>query len=123
MHPLAFKAAEASHCAKEQGKFWEMHDSMMADQQTLDALESHAESIQLDIVRFQTCLNTDKYADAVSQDMATAKKLGVNGTPGFVLALTDPEDPSSVTGLIHLRGAQPFENFKQVLDQVLAEEE
>lgn len=120
MHKLAFKAAEASHCAAEQGKFWEMHDSMMADQQTLDALESHAESIQLDLAQFQACLNTDKYAEAVRQDMADANKLGVTGTPSFVLTLTDPKNPSKVKGLAILKGAQPFDNFKRILDQALS---
>ncbi len=119
MHKLAFKAAEASQCAREQGKFWEMHDSMMADQETLDALESHAESIQLDVAQFKACLNSDKYADSVLQDMALAGKLGVSGTPSFLLALTDPEDPSKVKGLHLLRGARPFTVFKQVLDQVI----
>jgi len=120
MHKLAFKAAEASHCAAEQGKFWEMHDSMMADQQTLDALESHAESIQLDLAQFQACLNTDKYAESVRRDMADANKLGVTGTPSFVLTLTDPKDPSKVKGLAILKGAQPFDNFKRILDQALS---
>jgi protein-disulfide isomerase len=123
MHTLAFKAAEASHCAGEQGKFWEMHDSMIAGQQTLDALETHAEAIQLDLVQFQACLNADKYADAVRQDMSRASELGVNGTPSFVLAVTDPEDPSNIKGLSLVRGAQPFENFKRILDQALTNAE
>ena len=123
MHQFAIKAAEASHCAQEQGKFWEMHDSMMADQNTLDALDSHAESIHLDIAQFNTCLNTDRYADSVRQDIAKAGELGINGTPSFVLARTDPEDPSRVKGLGLLRGAQPFSNFKQAIDQALADPE
>lgn len=123
MHKLAFKAAEASHCAADQGKFWEMHDSMMADQNTLDALGSHAESIHLDIAQFQKCLDSDKYADAVRQDMAKANQLGVTGTPSFVLASTNPEDPSKVKGLRLIRGAQPFSNFKQAIDQALAEDQ
>jgi protein-disulfide isomerase len=123
MHKLAFKAAEASHCAADQGKFWEMHDSMMADQNALDALGSYAESIHLDIAQFQECLDSDKYADAVRQDMAKANQLGVTGTPSFVLASTNPEDPSKVKGLRLIRGAQPFSNFEQAIDQVLAEDQ
>jgi protein-disulfide isomerase len=123
MHQMAFKAAEAAHCAAEQGKFWEMHDSMMADQETLDDLQSHAESIHLDIAQFNTCMETGKYADAVRENMALASKLGINGTPSFVLALTNPEDPSKVKGLVLLRGAQPFSNFKQAIDQALADEQ
>jgi protein-disulfide isomerase len=121
MHQMAFKAAEAAHCAGEQGKYWEMHDSMMADQSTLDDLQSHAESIHLDTAQFNTCMETEKYADAVRENMAQAAKLGINGTPSFVLALTNPEDPSKVKGLVLLRGAQPFSNFKRAIDQALAD--
>jgi protein-disulfide isomerase len=123
MHKLAFKAAEASQCAREQGKFWEIHDSMMADQKTLDAPESYAESIHLDVAQFKTCMNSDKYADAIRRDMALAAKLGVSGTPSFLLARADPDNPSKVKGLQLLRGARPFAAFKQVLDQVLKGEE
>ncbi len=123
MHNLAFKAAEASHCAGEQGMFWEMHDSMMVDQKTLNALESLAESIHLDVAQFQTCLDTEKYADAVREDMAIAGELGVNGTPSFVLTMTDPDNPTKVKGIGLLRGAQPFSNFQRAIDQALAEAE
>ena len=121
MHKLAFKAAEASQCAREQGKFWEMHQSLMADQDTLDALNTHAESIQIDVARFETCLNTDQYADSVRQDIALAEKLGVNSTPSFLIALASPEDPLKVKGLHVLKGAAPFTAFKQVLDQILGQ--
>ncbi len=103
--------------------FWEMHDSMMVDQKTLNALESLAESIHLDVAQFQTCLDTEKYADAVREDMAIAGELGVNGTPSFVLTMTDPDDPTKVKGIGLIRGAQPFSNFQRVIDQALAEAE
>jgi predicted DsbA family dithiol-disulfide isomerase len=118
---LAFKAAEASHCAREQGKFWEMHDSMLANQKTLDVPKSYAESIGLDIEQFEACLNTDKYADEVREDMAVADKLGITGTPSFVLARTDPQNPSKVRGINYIRGALPFDAFKQTLDEALAD--
>ncbi len=123
MHKLAFKAAEASHCAGEQGLFWEMHDRMMADQKTLNALESLAASIHLDVAQFEACLDTEKYADAVREDMARARELGVNGTPSFVLTVTDPDDPTKVKTIRLLRGAQPFSNFQRAIDQALAEAE
>jgi protein-disulfide isomerase len=123
MHNQAFKAAEASHCAADQGRFWEMHDRMMAKQDGLENLESYAESINLDIPQFRNCMDTDKHAETVRRDMAQAKELGINGTPSFVLAATDPEDPSRVRGIQLLRGAQPFPNFKQVLDRALADTE
>lgn len=121
MHNLAFKAAEASHCAAEQGRFWEMHDRMMADQGALGAPESYAESLNLDIPQFKNCLDADRYAESVRRDMTQAGKLGVNGTPSFVLTRTNPEDPSKVRGIQLLKGAQPFSNFKQALDRSLAD--
>jgi len=56
-HRRAQKAAEAAHCAGEQGKFWEMHDRLFANQQTIAAadLPTHAEALQLDASQFQQC--------------------------------------------------------------------
>lgn len=98
-----------------------MHDSMLANQKTLDVLKSYAESIGLDIEQFEACLNTDKYADEVREDMAVADKLGITGTPSFVLARTDPQNPSKVRGINYIRGALPFDAFKQTLDEALAD--
>jgi len=97
-----------------------MHDSMLANQKSLDVLKSYAESIGLDIKQFEACLNADKYAGEVREDMALADKLGITGTPSFILALTDPQDPSKVRGINYIRGALPFEAFKQALDKALA---
>ncbi len=121
MHKLAFKAAEASHCAKEQGKFWEMHSRMMTDQKMLNDLNAYAYFLDLDIAQFEDCLKTNKYADEVRKDMELADKLGINGAPSFVLALTDPKDPQKVTGISFMRGAQSFATFKKLIDQALAD--
>jgi protein-disulfide isomerase len=121
MHKYAFKAAQATHCSQEQGKFWEIHDSMMSDQKKLGELNSYAESINLDVAQFEGCLNTNKYAGEVQKDIAVARKLGVTGTPSFVLTRTDPKDPKKVKGISLLRGAQQFAAFKRLIDQALAE--
>ena len=121
MHKLAFKAAEATRCSKEQGKFWEIHQSMMSDQKKLDTLSSYAESINLNVADFESCLNANKYADDVRKDIAVAKKLGITGTPSFVLARTDPKDPAKLRGVTSLRGAQPITAFIKAIDQALAE--
>ncbi len=120
-HKFAFKAAEAGLCAKEQGKFWEMHHCLMTEQKALDDLTSHAESIHLDIDKFEACLNTSKYADEVRADIALARKLQISGTPSFVIARTNPEDSSRVKGIGFIRGAMPFESFKQAIDKALAD--
>jgi len=121
MHKLAPKAAEATHCSRDQGKFWEMHKSIMLNPQKLEDLNSYAESLNLDMAPFESCLETNKYADEIQKDIAVAKTLGITGTPSFVLAWTDPQNSGKVKGISLLRGAQPFAEFQKAIDQALAE--
>src|SRR5262245_49978173 len=83
IHQHAFKAAEASHCAAEQGKFWEMHDRLFANQQSLDPWKPHAEAVALDVAKFEACMGSGKYAEAIRADIALAQKVGATGTPSF----------------------------------------
>ena len=84
MHHSSEKAAEASRCAGDQGKFWEYHDvlfySRMVD---VDALKEHARVLKLDGDRFDTCLDSGQEAAAVKKDLDEAKGLGLTGTPSF----------------------------------------
>ena len=85
IHPRAQKAAEASLCAADQGKFWEMHDSMFENQEDLEVsdLESRAEVLGLDVTRFQSCLSDAQHADRVKEDVAAGTAAGVTGTPAI----------------------------------------
>jgi protein-disulfide isomerase len=116
LHALAFKAAEASHCAGDQDKFWEMRDRLFANQRSLEPWNAHAEALGLDVAQYEACLSSGKYADAVRSDMAEAQKAGASGTPSFVVGLVDDEDPTKVHGLTFIRGAQSFAAFKAALD-------
>jgi protein-disulfide isomerase len=109
-HPNARPAAEASACAQDQGKFWEYHDRLFANPTKLtDAdLKQHAAAIGLDTAAFNTCVDSRAHAAGVEADIAAANELGVTGTPAFF-----------VNGR-SLEGAQPFEAFKQVIDEELA---
>jgi protein-disulfide isomerase len=80
LHPLAFKAAEASECARRQGKFWEMHDRSFESQKQLDeaSLLASAEAIGLDMARFRTCL-AGQATEQVRKDIATAGELKITG--------------------------------------------
>jgi protein-disulfide isomerase len=122
IHPLAFKSAEASRCAGEQGKYWEMHDRLFANQQALEPWSAHAKALGLDVAAFEACMSGNRYATAVRADMVTAQSLGINGTPAFLVALTDPTNPTKVKGLTLMRGAQAFGSFKLELDRALAPE-
>lgn len=120
IHKFAFKAAEAARCAGEQGKFWEMHDRLFANQKDLEPAKPHAEAIGLDVPKFEGCLSAGKYAEAIRKDAAEGQKAGVTGTPLFFLAYTDPAS-SKVKTVARLSGAQPYAAFKTQIDQLLAE--
>jgi protein-disulfide isomerase len=109
IHPLAFKAAEAAHCAADQGKFWEYHDRLFADQRKLevDDLKHHAADMSLDTATFNACLDTSKYAERVRDGVAQGNRLGVSSTPTIY-----------VNGRM-LAGAYPYETFVSIIDEEL----
>jgi len=109
-HDHAQKAAEASHCAEEQGKFWQMHDWMFQNQDKLaiEALKEGAKGLGLDVSKFDACLTSSKYAKVVLDNVSEGKAAGVSGTPAFF-----------INGKF-INGARKFEEFKQIIDQELA---
>jgi protein-disulfide isomerase len=119
IHKQAFKAAEASHCAGEQGKYWEMHDRLFQHQRELEPWSGHAQALGLDVAKFDQCLASGRYQAAVRQDMAVARSAGATGTPSFVLGYTDLADPTKVKGITFLKGAKAFGDFKAEIDKVL----
>jgi protein-disulfide isomerase len=109
-HPNARPAAEASQCAAEQGKFWPYHDKLFAAPSRLtdSDLKQHAAELGLDAAKFNACVDSHKYKAQVDADLQAGEDAGVNGTPAFF-----------INGRM-LGGAQPFEAFKQVIDEELA---
>lgn len=121
IHKQAFKAHEAANCAGEQGKYWEMHDRLFANQKTLGPgdLPQHARALGIDLPTFQQCLDSGKYAGKIRKDLADAQAAGVRGTPTFFLGLTEPNEPKvKILGVIV--GAQPYATFKEAIDSLLA---
>jgi protein-disulfide isomerase len=118
IHKAAFKAGEASACAGEQGKFWEMHERLFQNQQQLDpaSLLSYASSLGVDAPRFQTCL-AGQMVQRIRDDEDEAKRLGVNSTPTFLVGLL--KQNGKVQVLRKIAGAVPYETFKSVVDEVL----
>lgn len=108
-HENAQKAAEASECADEQGKFWEYHDKLFANQGALDipSLKAYAIELKLNSAQFNQCLDSGKYEPEVKKDLEDGKAAGVSGTPAFF-----------INGRL-VSGAQPFDNFKKVIDEEL----
>ena len=121
IHPLAFKAHEAANCAGEQGKYWEMHGRLFANQKAMSPkdLSDHAQALALEMSKFQQCLDSGKHAAKIRKDLADGQKAGVQGTPSFFLALTEPND-EMVKAVRVIRGAQPYAAFKAAIDSILA---
>ena len=86
-HPYAFKAAEASECAADQGKFWEYHDKLFENQQKLDvaSLKKFAADIGLNTTKFSSCLESGVMAQIIDQDAQEGRKLNIEGTPTFFI--------------------------------------
>jgi protein-disulfide isomerase len=122
IHPHAFKAAEAAHCAGEQGKFWEMHDRLFKNQQflTVNQLPVHASALGLDALRFQQCLVEGTYAAQIRKDLQDAVHAGARGTPTFFVGVLDSQSTGKVAITI-LSGAQPFAAFQRTLDAMLSD--
>jgi protein-disulfide isomerase len=105
--PAAHAAAEAAH---KQGKFWEMHDLIFANQRELTAEKffEYAEQLRLDVDRFKADYASEAVRKRVAGDTTLAGSLGVTGTPAFF-----------INGRF-LSGAKPFEDFKKMIDEELA---
>lgn len=85
-HQDAFGAALAANCALQQGKYWEMHDLLFSSQtQGLkeDNLKTYAESLKLDMSKFDACRKDPKVSEEVHKDMQAGDDAGVNATPTF----------------------------------------
>ena len=108
-HANAKPAAMASMAAHEQGKFWEYHDKLFANQRALDraSLERYAQEIGLDVAKFKAAMDSNKFEAAIAADVAEATRVGVNGTPSFFINGRS------------LVGAQPVDAFKRVIDAEL----
>lgn len=121
IHRDATNASMAALCAGDQGKYWEMHNMLFDNQRELaiDNLKSYAEDIGLDTATFNECLDNKEHEKTVRKDMASGAKLGVRGTPGFFIGLTDQSDPDKVELSVFIKGAQGIDNFRASIDDLL----
>jgi len=110
MHDRAHRAAEASECANEQGKFWAYHDLLFANQRAMteEDLSGYASQAELDLAKFNECLTSGRHVATVDNDMEEGAAAGMSGTPGFF-----------VNG-VFLGGAMPIDKFSEIIDAELA---
>lgn len=115
-HPMSMPSAQAAECAGEQGKYWEFHDKIFAEQDklgqgtvtyTAQDLKKWAAAIGVDTAKFNQCLDSAKYKSEIEKDMADGSAAGVSGTP-----------TAFINGRI-IVGAQPYSNFKAIIDEEL----
>lgn len=87
MHPNAMPASKAAIAAQRQGKYWEMHDKMFANQHALqpDDLKKYAQEIGLDVAKFEQDMNSPEVQAQINDDMQLARQSGVSGTPTLFL--------------------------------------
>lgn len=113
MHQHAEKAAEAARCAGDQGKYWEYHDELFNHQTALEVsdLKALAETLKLNPDKFGHCLDSGGQAPAIAKTLAEGKKLGLTGTPSFV-----------INGRF-ISGATDSETLRELIEQELASPE
>ena len=115
--PSSMMASEASYCAQEQGKFWQYHDMVFENWEgentgwvTRVALERFAKNVGLDMIEFNSCMDNSKYHQKVLENEEFARKINIDATPSFIIF----DD----TDAYRIIGAQPFETFEQVLNEL-----
>ncbi len=110
MHSNALGAAQAARCAGDQGKYWEFHDALFADQSKLDApgLKATADKLKLDPKKFAECTGHGLHMDQVKASQQEGTEVGVDGTPTFI-----------INGRM-MNGAQPATEMESVIDEELA---
>jgi protein-disulfide isomerase len=108
-HDKAKGAAIAAMAAGGQGKFWEMHKLLIENQDELgpEAIAGYAEAIGLDVDKFREALADETISKAIDDESANAAKIGVRGTPSFFINGT------------YFSGAQPYQRFKERIDDEL----
>jgi len=121
IHPNALPASVAAECANEQKKFKEMHDVLFEKQNkwsnqniesVMNTFSQYASDLGLEEKAFDSCLKNGKYIEEIQKDLDDGRTYGISGTPGFFIG-------NEQIGFIELKGAQPFENFKKVIDDQL----
>ncbi|MDE1727760.1 thioredoxin domain-containing protein [Candidatus Nitrosotalea okcheonensis] len=111
-------AAQAAHCAGDQNKYWEYHDYLYSNQGAIQSgwansnnLKSYAITLGLDASKFNSCLDSGKYADSVAYNKDIGSSKGIQGTPAFFIV-------GSSGSMQEIMGPQPAAIFSSTIDQI-----
>jgi len=123
-HPSAQGASEATECAKEQGRFWAMHNKIFDEQNeqsqetvqfTADDIKSWAADLGLDTTKFNECMDSNKYKTEVEKDYSDGLTYGIQGTPHFFIT------KGNLTK--EIVGAQYYSEFEKVINELKADKD
>ena len=119
IHPQASRAAHAARCAGEQGKYWEVANALIVNQAGMSpaSIDLHAKKSGLDEAAFQSCMESNRHADAIRASGASARALGVSGTPTFIIGRMEGD---TLIGK-KLVGALPYTSFETLIKEMLGE--
>jgi protein-disulfide isomerase len=116
-HPHSMPAAEAARCAAEQGKLWEMHDSLFSEPASLDPGDIDTRAAKLGI-NIRQCMASDKFAATIQKEIGDASGMQISGTPTFVIGTLGP-DGELLSVKKTVIGALPFDAFRAAIDPLL----
>ncbi|UCE64053.1 MAG: DsbA family protein [Nitrospirota bacterium] len=114
----ALHSALAARCAGDQQAYWPMHDRLFNSGRKFDmfTLQEIAKDLDLDLDDFSECLESQRHLEDIYQDRLEGGQLGIRGTPGFILFLTDLSQGSEA---LFIPGAFPFEVFEEEIEKLL----
>jgi len=117
-HPWARPAAIAARCAGDQGKFWELRNTLQtnADKLSKEMIAQHAKDLNLDMKKFQACADSDFYTADINKQVAEGTAAGVSGTPSFIIGKVENGQLDGV----RLVGAMPYASFDAKIQELLA---
>jgi len=120
-HPWAMVAAEASRCAGDQGKYWEMRDGLMRRSNDLSpaVIEQVGQAIPLDMGLYHACVESRKYYSAIRDEQQAALAAQIPATPGFVIG----KSAHGATEGKRVMGALPVQDFEKLIDEALTAKE
>lgn len=115
--PDSVLAAEASHCAEDQGKYWEYHDEIYSNWAgertgwvTRNSLNEFAQTVGINLVEFNNCMNDHKYKNRVLELEKFGNEIGIRATPSFLIFNGEK--------IMKIEGNQPIDVFRQVIDDL-----
>jgi protein-disulfide isomerase len=117
-HAEALRAAKAARCRGDQGKFWDMRLTLVRNATSLSPtfVEQQARALALNMKEFALCLETAEHDEDIQVDIASGRKIGVNGTPTFVIGRTPGTGPFN--GIL-VAGALPYSALESHLTTLM----